>query len=411
MLIERSELTPGSTWHAAGGFRTLNADTNMAALQGHAVQLYKELEEANGQSCGLHHAGDLTIATSPDRLDFLRAERAKHRYMGLETKIVGPAEIREISPITNTDGILGALYDPLDGYLEPSGTTHAYARAARLNGAEIVLRNPVLELNPRRDGGWEVVTKQGTVHAEHVVNDDGLWARNVGALASVCLPCHPMEHQYLVTINLPEVCEAATELPHVMDPEGKSYLRQEGQGLVIGMYEQNSELWAFDGTPLDFGHELLPDKLELISDKLDIAYARYPVLSRAGIKNVISEQFTFAPDGDPLVGPVPGLRDYWAACAVMAGFSQGGRVGLTLAEWMIEGKPSRDVFAMHVARFSDFSTVPYTRAKVRENFQRRFAVGYPNEELPVARGLVTTPAYGLWRCLWSGTRQLLRAGG
>lgn len=396
MLIERSELTSGSTWHAAGGFHTLNADTNMAALQGYTIQLYKELEEVSGQSCGLHHVGGLTIATSPERLDFLKAERAKHRYMGLDTEIVGPAEIREISPITETDGILGALYDPLDGHLDPSGTTHAYARAARLNGAQIVLRNPVVELRPRADGSWDVITKDGTVHAEHVINAGGLWAREVGALAGVYLPCHPMEHQYLVTEDIPEVYESASELPHVMDPVGESYLRQEGRGLVIGMYEQNCDLWAVDGTPLDFGHELLPDKLERISDKLDIAYARYPVLARAGIKNVISGPFTFAPDGNPLVGPVPGLRNYWAACAVMAGFSQGGGVGLTLAEWMVEGEPSRDVFAMDVARFGDFCTVPYTRAKVRENYQRRFAIGYPNEELPAARGLVTTPAYSLW---------------
>ena len=205
MLIERSELTSGSTWHAAGGFHTLNADTNMAALQGYTIQLYKELEAITGQSCGLHHVGGLTIATTPDRMDFLKAERAKHRYMGLETDIVGPNEIREISPITNVEGIIGALYDPLDGHLDPSGTTHAYAKAARMQGAEIVLRNPVLELNPTADGGWEVVTEQGTVNAEYVINAAGLWAREVGEMVGITIPCHPMEHQYLVTEDIPEV--------------------------------------------------------------------------------------------------------------------------------------------------------------------------------------------------------------
>ncbi|MEJ2178365.1 MAG: FAD-dependent oxidoreductase, partial [Gammaproteobacteria bacterium] len=153
-LIERSELTSGSTWHAAGGFHTLNADTNMAALQGYTIQLYKELEQQSGQSCGLHHVGGITLAGPADRMDFLRAERAKHRYMGLDTHLVTPQEIRELSPITNTDGIIGGLYDPLDGHLDPSGTTHAYARAAKNNGAEILLRNRVLELNPLTDGGW-----------------------------------------------------------------------------------------------------------------------------------------------------------------------------------------------------------------------------------------------------------------
>ena len=397
MLIERSELTSGSTWHAAGGFHTLNADTNMAALQGYTIRLYRELEEISGQSCGLHHVGGLTLAETPDRMDFLKAERAKHRYMGLETEIVGPDEIRKLSPITNTDGVLGALYDPLDGHLDPSGTTQAYARAARMAGAEIVLRNPVHETNPLADGTWQVVTENGTIIAEHVVNAAGLWAREVGALAGVYLPLHPMEHQYLVTEDTPEVYENDHELPHVMDPEGESYLRQEGRGLVIGFYEQACEHWAVDGTPADFGHELLTDKLDRIGDALQFAFRRYPVLERAGIKTIVNGPFTFATDGNPLVGPVPGLRNYWSACAVMAGFSQGGGVGLTLAEWMVEGEPSRDVFAMDVARFGDWITPGYTREKVRENYQRRFSVSYPNEELPAARPFQTTPAYGLWQ--------------
>jgi dimethylglycine dehydrogenase len=397
LLIERSELTSGSTWHAAGGFHTLNADTNMAALQGYTIRLYKELEQISGQACGLHHVGGITLASTPERLDYLKAARAKHRYMGLETEIVGPAEIKKLSPITNTEGVLGALYDPLDGHLDPSGTTHAYAKAARLQGAEISLRNRVLELNPQRDGTWEVVTEQGTLRAEHVVNAGGLWAREVGAMAGVYHPLHPMEHQYLVTEDIPEVYQRGAELPHVMDPEGESYLRQEGRGLVIGFYEQECEPWAVKGTPWSFGHELLPDKLDRIGHSLDIAYERFPVLAKAGIKRIINGPFTFAPDGNPLVGPMPGLRGYWAACAVMAGFSQGGGVGLTLAEWMVEGEPSRDVFAMDVARFGDYTTPPYTRAKVRENYQRRFAISYPNEELPAARPHHTTPAYALWK--------------
>ena len=396
MLIERDELTSGSTWHAAGGFHTLNADTNMAALQGYTIRLYKELEEITGMSCGLHHVGGVTLAGTPDRLDFLKAERAKHRYMGLETEIIGPDEIKKLSPITNTDGVLAALYDPLDGHLDPSGTTHAYAKAARMAGAEIELRCPVLATTPRPDGSWDVVTEKGTIHAEHVVNAAGLWAREVGALAGLYLPLHPMEHQYLITEELPEVYERGEELPHVMDPEGESYLRQEGRGLCIGFYEQNCDPWAVDGTPLNFGHELLDNQLDRISDSVEFAYRRFPVLAQAGVKTVINGPFTFAPDGNPLVGPVPGLRNYWTAVAVMAGFSQGGGVGLSLAEWMVEGEPSRDVFAMDVARFGDWITPAYTREKVRENYQRRFSVGYPNEELPVMRPFQTTPAYQIW---------------
>ncbi len=397
MLVERSELTSGSTWHAAGGFHTLNGDTNMAALQGYTIKLYRELEDITGLSCGLHHVGGVTLADSVERFDMLKAERAKHRYMGLHTEILSPAEITTLTDgVVNTDGVLGGLYDPLDGHLDPSGTTHAYAKAARMAGADIQLHTKVLETNPRVDGTWDVVTDRGPIHAEHIVNAAGLWAREVAAMAGVYLPLLPMAHQYIVTDEIAEIYQRDTEFPHVMDPGGESYLRQEGRGLCIGFYEQNCEPWAIGGTPWDFGHELLNDNLDKIEDSIAFAYRRFPVLQRAGIKSVIHGPFTFAPDGNPLVGPVPGLRNYWSACAVMAGFSQGGGVGLSLAQWMIEGEPERDVFAMDVARFGKWTTPGYTVPKVIENYQRRFSVSYPNEELPAARPFKTTPMYDRW---------------
>ena len=368
MLVERSELTSGSTWHAAGGFHTLNGDTNMAALQGYTIKLYKELEELTGQSCGLHHVGGITLADNQDRFDMLKAERAKHRYMGLHTEILGPQEGAEMTDgLVNIDGVLGALYDPLDGHLDPSGTTHAYAKAARQGGAEIVLHNRVLETNQRVDGTWDVVTELGTIHAEHIVNAGGLWAREVAAMAGLYLPLVPMAHQYVVTEDILEIYTRSIEFPHVMDPGGESYLRQEGRGLCIGFYEQNCETWAEDGTPWDFGHELLNDNLDKIEDSIDFAYKRVPVLVRAGIKSVIHGPFTFAPDGNPLIGPVPGLRNYWSACAVMAGFSQGGGMGLSLAQWMIEGAPDCDPRGFDVARFGTWTTPKYTIPKVVEN--------------------------------------------
>ena len=399
MLVERSELTSGSTWHAAGGFHTLNGDTNMAALQGYTIRLYKELEEITGLSCGLHHVGGVTLADNRDRFDMLLAERAKHRYMGLETEIIGPEEVAKLAPVTNTDGIIGALYDPLDGHLDPSGTTHAYVKAARMGGATIETHCHVKETNPRPDGTWDVVTDKGTIHAEHVVNAAGLWAREVGAMAGTYLPLHPMEHQYLVTEEVPEIAamiDAGSEHPHVMDPAGESYLRQEGRGLCIGFYEQTCRPWAVDGTPWEFGHELLPDDFDKIEDSIEFAWRRFPALERAGVKSVIHGPFTFAPDGNPLVGPVPGLRNYWAACAVMAGFSQGGGVGLMLAQWMTQGECERDVAAMDVARYGDWITPGYTRPKVVENYQKRFSVAYPNEELPAARPFRTTPMYDIF---------------
>ena len=396
MLLERSELTSGSTWHAAGGFHTLNGDTNMAALQGYTIKLYRELEAITGMSCGLHHVGGVTLADNQDRFDMLVAERAKHRYMGLETEIIGPDEIAKIAPVTNIDGIIGGLYDPLDGHLDPSGTTHAYAKAARMGGAHIETHCKVLSTTQRADGTWDLVTDKGAVHAEHIVNAAGLWAREVGAMAGVYFPLVPMEHQYIVTEDVPQISaiiDAGGEHPHVMDPAGESYLRQEGRGLCIGFYEQTCRPWAVNGTPWDFGHELLANDFDKIEDSIAFAYKRFPALESAGVKSVIHGPFTFAPDGNPLVGPVPGMRNYWSACAVMAGFSQGGGVGLMLAQWMVEGEAERDVFAMDCARFGSWITPGYTVPKVIENYQRRFSVSYPNEELPAARGLRRTPMY------------------
>jgi dimethylglycine dehydrogenase len=396
MLLERSELTSGSTWHAAGGFHTLNGDTNMAALQGYTIKLYRELEAVTGMSCDLHHVGGVTLADNQDRFDMLVAERAKHRYMGLETEIIGPDEIAKIAPVTNIDGIIGGLYDPLDGHLDPSGTTHAYAKAARMGGAHIETHCKVLSTTQRADGTWDLVTDKGAVHAEHIVNAAGLWAREVGAMAGVYFPLVPMEHKYIVTEDVPQISaiiDAGGEHPHVMDPAGESYLRQEGRGLCIGFYEQTCRPWAVNGTPWDFGHELLANDFDKIEDSIAFAYKRFPTLESAGVKSVIHGPFTFAPDGNPLVGPVPGMRNYWSACAVMAGFSQGGGVGLMLAQWMVEGEAERDVFAMDCARFGSWITPGYTVPKVIENYQRRFSVSYPNEELPAARGLRRTPMY------------------
>ena len=292
-------------------------------------------------SYGLHHVGGITLADNQDRFDMLLAERAKHRYMGLETEIVGPEQIRDIAPITNTEGIIGALYDPLDRHLDPSDTTHAYAKAARMGGADIITHTKVTATEQRADGSWDITTDKGSIHAEHVVNAAGLWAREVGAMAGLYFPLHPMEHQYIVTDDVPQIYERDQEHPHVMDPAGESYLRQEGRGLCIGFYEQACKPWAVKGTPWNFGHELLPDDFDKINDSIEFAYHRFPVLQSAGVKSVIHGPFTFAPDGNPLVGPVPGLRNYWAACGVMAGFSQGGGVGFMLAQWMIEGETER----------------------------------------------------------------------
>lgn len=399
MLIERSELTSGSSWHAAGGFHTLNGDPNVAKLQAYTVGLYKELEEISGQPCGLHLTGGVMLAESPERMDFLRSLHAKGRHLGMQTELITPSEAKAMFPLMDETNFVGALWDPVEGHLDPSGTTHAYAKAARVLGADIVLRNPVKDLTQDPDGTWNVVTEQGTVRCEHVVNAGGLWAREVGRMVGLELPLLAMEHMYLLTEDMPEVIEFnetyGRELIHAMDFRGEIYTRQERQGMLLGTYEQACVPWSPVETPWDFGHELLQPDIERIAPSLEIGFKHFPPYERAGIKQIINGPFTFAPDGNPLVGPVQGLTNFWSACAVMAGFSQGGGVGLTLANWMTTGGPGADVWGMDVARYGEWATLRYTNAKVRENYSRRFRIRYPNEELPAARPHQTTPIYDI----------------
>jgi len=398
MLIERSELTSGSSWHAAGGFHTLNGDPNVAKLQAYTVSLYEELEKVSGQSCSLHLTGGVMMADSEDRMDFLRYVHATGRALGMQTEIITPSEAKAMFPLMDESHFVGALWDPVEGHLDPSGTTHAYAKAAQTLGAEIVLRNRVIDL-VQIDDGWDVVTQLGTVRAEHVVNAGGLWAREVGRMAGIELPVLAMEHMYMITDDLPQVVEfnqtSGHELVGVIDFKAEIYTRQEGNGLALGTYEKACKPWSPQNTPWDFGHELLQPDLDRIAPSLEMGSAHFPGFAEAGIKQTINGPFTFAPDGNPLIGPVQGLRNFWCACAVMAGFSQGGGVGLALANWMVDGDPGHDVFAMDVARFGDFTSLRYTNAKVCENYSRRFSIRFPNEELPAGRPQQTTPLYDL----------------
>ena len=399
LLIERSELTSGSTWHAAGGFHTLNGDPNVAKLQAYTISLYKELEELTGMSCGLHLVGGVMMADSPERLDFLRMAHARGRVLGMETELITPSEAKAMFPLMDERHFVGALWDPVEGHLDPSGTTHAYAKAARMLGAEIELRNPVQDITQAPDGTWTLHTQNCPIQCEHVVNAGGLWAREVGRMVGVELPVLAMEHMYLLTEDMPEVIEfnerTGRELIHVIDFKGEIYTRQEGRGILLGTYEKAAKPWSPLTTPWDFGHELLAPDLDRIAPSLEIGFRHFPPYERAGIKKVINGPFTFAPDGNPLVGPVQGLTNFWSACAVMAGFSQGGGVGLALANWMVDGDPGHDIFAMDVARYGEWASLRYTNAKVRENYSRRFSIRFPNEELPAARPAETTPLYDI----------------
>jgi dimethylglycine dehydrogenase len=399
VLVERDILTSGSTWHAAGGFHTLNGDPNVAKLQGYTIGLYNELEKISGQPCGLHRSGGIILADSPERMEWLKMAHARARYLGLETEIISVSEAKKMHPLLEEKYFTGAMIDAADGNLDPEGTTHAYAKSARINGAEIYQGTRVEALKPRRDGGWEVITGKGSIQAEHVVNCGGLWAREIGRMVGLELPVLAMEHMYLVTDEVPEIVaynkERGRELPHIIDFKSEIYMRQERSGVVLGSYERACVPWSPKQTPWEFGRELLQPDLDRIAPNLELGYKHFPFLAKAGIKRVINGPFTFTPDGNPLVGPIAGLRNFWVACGVMAGFSQGGGVGLALSQWMVNGDPGFDVWAMDVARFGEWATRSYTNEKVRENYARRFSIRFPNEELPAARPQQTTALYDI----------------
>jgi len=396
VLVERSELTAGSTWHAAGGMHTLNGDPNVAALQGYTIGLYREIERESGVACGIHQTGCLYLATTQHEVEFFQSERTKARSLGTHLDCITLEEARRLNPLIETSDYRAAMFDPNDGHVDPSGVTNAYAQAARNAGAEIYKHTPVTDITRSPGGEWVLHTPRGTILCDYIVNAAGLWAREVGRLVDPhrpTLPILPMEHQYIVTNDIPELAELGREIPAAVDFDGAAYLRQERQGLLLGTYEQNCRHWALKGTPPDFGIELLPSDLDRIAEPLSVVMDRLPALGRAGIKRIVNGAMVFTPDGNPIIGPLPGAPTAFVAAGIMAGFSQGGGVGLAVARWIAEGEPGMDVFAMDVARFGDFANAAYVREKTRENYQRRFILPCPNEELPAGRPLRTTPLF------------------
>ena len=400
VLLERLELTSGSTWHAAGGMHTINGDPNVAKLQQYSINLYKEIEAISGQSVGLHMTEGLMLAATQARYEWLKSIHSKGRYMGMQTELVSLDEAQRLLPLLDKTQFVGAMYDPIQGHVDPNGTTYAFSGAARKGGAEVFTHTRVTDTRQRADGSWEVTTDKGNIVAEHVVNCAGLWAREMGRMAGLELPILAMEHQYLITEDMPEVIEfnrtAGKMVLHAVDFDGEIYMRQERNGMLLGTYERHGVPWSTRNTPWDFGPTLLPDALDRITENLEVGFRHFPPFQNVGIKQIVNGPFTFAPDGNPLVGPIKGLRNYWVACGVMAGFSQAGGVGLALSNWMVDDDPGFDVWAMDVARYGDWATRAYTRAKVVENYGRRFRVRFPNEELPAARPLRTVPMHQQW---------------
>ncbi len=395
VLLERDELTSGSTWHAAANIHGLHDSTNISRLQHYTMNLYKELEEETGQSCGVFQPGSLYLAQTEDREHQLRLQEAKARRYGMNFHEVSRDEAERLHPLVDYDGIRCIMFEPDGGNVDPSGVTNAYAIGARQRGAEIIRFCPVTGTDPQPDGTWIVRTEKGDIRTPWVINAAGLWAREVAAMAGVNLPLIPTEHQYFVTETIAQIAELDRRLPSVADRDGEYYLRQEGQGLLVGAYEKDMRFWAEHGTPQGFGHELFADDLERIEPNMMRAIDRVPVVGEAGIKRVINGPMIWSPDASALFGPVPELTGYFCCCGIIPGFSQNGGLGKLAAEWMVEGEPSLDLFGWDMARYGAWAGKNFTKARVEDQYAHRFKIHFPGEEREAGRPVRKRPAYDL----------------
>ena len=393
VLLERDELTSGSTWHAAANVHGLHDDNNISRLQYYTLDLYRRLEQETGQQCISFQPGELYIAQTQEREHQLRLQEAKARLYGLEFREVGRDEAQALHPLARFDDARCIMYEPAGGNVDPAGVPHAYAAGARALGASIERFCPVTGTEPTADGGWLVHTEQGDIRTRWLVNAAGLWAREVAAMAGLSLPLQPTEHQYLVTEAVDEVAGLERRLPCLADRDAGYYFRQEGNGFLIGAYETDMKFWAEEGTPPDFAHDLLPDDLDRIMDKVMRAAERVPSVAGAGVKRVINGPMIWSPDAAVLWGPVPELKHYFLCAGLIPGFSQSGGLGLLAAQWMIEGEPHYDMFAWDLARFGDWADRKFTKARVRDAYTRRFDIHFPDEERKAGRPARTRPAY------------------
>ncbi len=392
-LLERQELTSGSSWHAAGGLFTLTRPSSVAWIHKYTFDIYRHLEQESGQSCGFHLTGGLNLCRTADEVDSNLIVQSAGRRLGIESHMLSPLEACQKAPVLEPDGMICALWEEEGGHVDPASATQAFASAARQMGVQIYRYTPVIQTLQLDDGTWQIGTENGTIKAESVVNAAGLWGREVAALAGIELPLLPVEHHYLVTENIPCIEQLDFELPQINDNEIGCYARQEGQGLLFGAYENTCTHWAVDGTPLSFGHELLPDDLSRMEWNFQKAAELMPCLAKAGIKRVINGPMIFSPDLGPLLGPHPDLKNYYCANGVMTGFNQGAGIGKALAEWIIQGEPEFDISCWDVARFGSWASKAYTRETTRFFYENRSEKIYPYQEFEAGRPVHKPPVY------------------
>ena len=398
-LVEKSELTAGSTWHAAGLCTHFAHNPTIMEMRAASVRLYRDILPAEtGLATGFHACGALRVTRSAERMDEFRHVKGLGGFLGYDFDILTPAELKAVYPLCETGGLLGAIHEPNDGYVDPTQATNALAAGARARGAEICRRNAVREIAQTPSREWIVKTDNGDIRAEHIVNAAGTWCREIGAMMGADLPVVPILHQYLVTDRVPEIAEriraGAPELPMIRDPEDSWYLRQERDGYILGPYEKDAQAWSIDGVPPDFGMDLLPPDLDRIEPIVLRAMERVPALAKAGIKTVVNGPITFTPDANPLVGPAFALSNAWLLTGSSMGVMEGGGAGSFLADWIVDGAPPHDAFAVDPRRFGGYADRAFRLDKAVECFGLQFGAHYPFEERKAGRPRRTTPLYG-----------------
>ncbi len=397
MLIEKNDLTHGSTWHAAGLCTHFAHNPTIQELRATSVRLYRDtLPEETGETCGFHRSGAMRITHNPDRMDEFAHVAGLSDFTGYPLEILTPERIAELHPLARLDGLLGGIYEPDDGHVDPTLATQAMAKVATGSGAVISRHNAVRATRWQQDH-WIVESDRETVQCQHLVNAAGTWGWEVGDMMGINIPSVPILHQYLVTDTVPAVHDRIKrgdpELPIIRDPEESWYVRQEHDGLILGPYEKAAQPWSVDGVPSDFGADLLPPDLDRVEPIIEAALARIPAIGDGGIKTVINGPITFTPDANPLIGPAHGLTNAWLLTGSSMGVMEGGGAGWFLAHWMTQGAPPMDAIAVDSRRFGAWADRSYRIEKAVECFGLQFGVHYPFEERPAARNVRLSPLH------------------
>ena len=397
VLLEKMDLTHGSTWHAAGLLPLFNMSYSIGQLHKYSVDLYQQLEAETGQAVGFHKTGNLRLATNRDRMDEYYKYCGTANTIGVPFKVITPAEVKELWPLCNTEGLVGALYHPDDGHVAPADVTMALAKGARTRGGEIYRQTKVTGIEQKPNGEWLVKTDKGDISCEHVVTATGSWARQTAAMVGLDIPVIAVEHQYLVTEPAPELEErkrqGLPELAVLRESDASYYMREERQGFILGPYEKGAPAWAVDGVSESFGQELLAPDIDRLEPHINAAINRVPSFGKVGVKDCINGPIPYTPDGSPLIGPAWGLKNLWLAEGFSFGITAAGGAGNLLTDWMVHGEPEIDPWDVDARRFGAYANKRYTKIKNEECYEHVFVLHYPLEERPGARPAKTAPCY------------------